>query len=63
VKDLTSAFGAERMIYGGGFNKDCTGKSYQGYRQRVQELLSHLSAEDQQKILGRNASRLYRFED
>ncbi|MFP6754015.1 MAG: amidohydrolase family protein [Pirellulaceae bacterium] len=63
VKDLASAFGAERMIYGGGFNKDATGKSYQGYRERVQQLLSHLSSADQEKILGRNAIQLYRFDN
>ena len=62
VKDLTSAFGAERMIYGGGFNKDATGKSYRHYRERVQELLAHLSSDDQKKILGGNALKLYRFE-
>ena len=61
MNDLVSAFGAERMIYGGGFNKDATGKSYQGYRERVQQLLSHLSTADQEKILGHNALKLYRF--
>ncbi|MEE2685568.1 MAG: amidohydrolase family protein [Planctomycetota bacterium] len=63
VKDLTRAFGAERMIYGGGFNKDATGKSYKAYHQRVLELLSHLPSADQQKILGRNAIQLYRLND
>ena len=62
VKDLTNAFGAERMIYGGGFNKDATGKSYRDYRERVQELLAHLSSDDQKKVLGGNALKLYRFE-
>ena len=51
------------MIYGGGFNKDATGKSYKAYHQRVLELLSHLPSADQQKILGRNAIQLYRLND
>ena len=42
-------------------NKDATGKSYQGYRERVGQLLSHLSSADQDKILGHNALKLYRF--
>ena len=46
VRKLTDAFGAERMIYGGGFNATATGKSYRAYRDRVGELLSHLTDEE-----------------
>lgn len=61
VRGLTDAYGADRMIYGGGFNADATGESYRGYRERVRDLLGHLSYEDQAKILGGNAVRLFGF--
>lgn len=62
IRRLTDAFGPDRMIYGGGFNADATGDSYRAYRQRVGELLSHLSADDRGKILGATAARLYGFQ-
>jgi len=61
VKKITKAYGADRIIYGGGFHRDATGKSYQQYRERVGELLAHLPDIDQKKILGGNAFRLFRF--
>jgi len=61
IRKLTHAFGADRMIYGGGFSASATGDSYRAYRQRVEDLLAHLSAEERAKILGLNAARLFRF--
>ncbi|WP_372726015.1 amidohydrolase [Novipirellula sp.] len=61
VRRLTDAFGAERMIYGGGFNSAATGESYRDYRLRVADLLSHLSADDRTKILGGTAAKLFGF--
>jgi len=61
VRRLTDAFGAERMIYGGGFNADATGESYRDYRLRVADLLSHLSPDDRMKIFGGTAAKLYGF--
>ncbi len=61
VRRLTDAFGAERMIYGGGFNSGATGESYRDYRLRVADLLSHLSPDDRLKILGGTAAKLYGF--
>lgn len=61
VKQLTEAWGAERMIYGGGFSAEATGESYRRAFQRARSLLSHLSASDQAKILGGTAARLFRF--
>jgi predicted TIM-barrel fold metal-dependent hydrolase len=61
IRRLTDAFGADRMIYGGGFSADANGDSYRLYRQRVADLLSHLSAADQAKILGGTAARLFGF--
>jgi predicted TIM-barrel fold metal-dependent hydrolase len=61
IRKLTSAFGADRMIYGGGFSAGATGASYRAYRQRVEDLLSHASPEDRAKILGPNAAKLFGF--
>jgi predicted TIM-barrel fold metal-dependent hydrolase len=59
VKQLTDAWGAERMIYGGGFGADATGVSYRQAFERARGYLSHLSASDQEKILGGNAAKLF----
>ncbi|QEG39084.1 amidohydrolase family protein [Roseimaritima ulvae] len=61
IRRLTDAFGAERMIYGGGFNAAATGESYRDYRMHVADLLSHLSDADRRKILGGTAAKLYKF--
>lgn len=61
IRRLTDAFGADRMIYGGGFKAQATGESYRGYRQQVANLLSHLSAGDQAKILGGTSAKLFGF--
>ena len=61
VKRLTDAYGAERMIYGGGFGATATGQSYQAAFERARSLLAHLPQQDQAKILGENAARLFRF--
>ena len=59
VQQLTDAFGADRMIYGGGFNASATGETYRAYRERVRDLISHLPTDDQNKILGGTAARLF----
>ena len=61
VRNLTNAYGADRMIYGGGFNADATGDSHRGYREQVAELLAHLSASERAKILGGTAAKLFGF--
>ncbi|MEQ9408832.1 MAG: amidohydrolase family protein [Fuerstiella sp.] len=61
IRNLTEAFGADRMIYGGGFNAEATETSYRDYRLQVAALLSHLPAADQAKILGGTAARLFGF--
>ena len=62
VRELTDAFGAERMIYGGGFNADATAESYRAAFERGRSFIDHLSTSDQSKILGENAVRLFGFE-
>ncbi len=61
IRKLTDAYGAERMIYGGGFGATATPASYRAYRRRVEDLLDHLTADERTKILGENAAKLFRF--
>jgi predicted TIM-barrel fold metal-dependent hydrolase len=61
IKDLTERFGPDRLIYGGGFGPDATGVSYRAYREKLRSYLTHLPDEDQAKILGGTAARLFGF--
>jgi predicted TIM-barrel fold metal-dependent hydrolase len=61
VRDLTERFGADRLIYGGGFGPDATGPSYRASREQLRVYLAHLTAGDQAKILGGTAARLFGF--
>jgi predicted TIM-barrel fold metal-dependent hydrolase len=49
------------MIYGGGFGAEATGSSYRQAFEHAQSYLLHLSAEDQSKVLGGTAARLFKF--
>ena len=59
IRQLTDAWGAERIIYGGGFNADATPDSYRRYRENLLTYLTHLSSKEQAAILGGNAARLF----
>ena len=61
VKQLTAAYGAERMLYGGGFNAQATPRSYRAAFEYGRSLISHLSNADQDKILGENAVEMFGF--
>jgi predicted TIM-barrel fold metal-dependent hydrolase len=61
IKSLTEAWGADRLIYGGGFSSLATPQSYRAYREHLRAHLSHLSEQDQSKILGENAERIFGF--
>jgi predicted TIM-barrel fold metal-dependent hydrolase len=61
VRQLTDAWGAERMIYGGGFGAEATGDSYRRAFEQARSYLEHLSSADQAKILGGTAARLFGF--
>lgn len=61
IKQLTEAYGADRLIYGGGFGAEATPASYRAARERTRSYLEHLSKEDQAKVLGGTAARLFRL--
>ena len=61
VKQLTDAFGADRLMYGGGYDGKATGASYRAERERVREFLGHLMAADQAKVFGGTAAKLFKF--
>jgi predicted TIM-barrel fold metal-dependent hydrolase len=61
IKQLTSRFGADRMIYGGGFGAATTGESYRATFARAESFLGHLTESDRAKILGQTAARLLGF--
>jgi predicted TIM-barrel fold metal-dependent hydrolase len=46
IKQLTDAFGADRLIYGGGFSDTASGESYRKERERIAGYLGHMSKED-----------------
>jgi predicted TIM-barrel fold metal-dependent hydrolase len=61
IRELADAYGAERMIYGGGFNAQTTPESYRAERERARSYIAHLPEADQAKILGGTAVRLFRL--
>lgn len=61
IRQLTDAYGPSRLIYGGGFGAGATPESYRAARERTRGFIGHLSADDQAKVLGGNAVKLFRF--
>ena len=61
IRRLVDVYGPDRMIYGGGFGADATPQSYQAARERARSTIAHLSAEDQTKVLGGTAAKLFGF--
>lgn len=59
VKQLTEAFGADRLMFGGGYSDKATGKSLIAERERVAALLAHLTAADRAKVFGGTAAKLF----
>lgn len=62
VQELIERFGPDRLMYGGGFGAGATGASYRASRERLRSYLGRLSVEDQAKILGGTAARLFGFQ-
>ncbi len=61
VKELVQRFGPDRLMYGGGFDSGSTSESYLAYREWVCSNLNALSEEDQRKVLGGTAARVFGF--
>ena len=61
IKQLTESYGADRMIYGGGFGADATGDSYRTAFERAESFIGHLTESERAKILGGTAVRLFGF--
>lgn len=62
IRQLTDAFGARRMIYGGGFGDSATPESYADAFARARSYIDHLSIDDQAEVLGGTAARIFGFE-
>src|SRR5262245_28510659 len=58
VKRLTTAFGAERLIHGGGFKAP---GGYKDERDRLNAYLGHLNDADREQIFGGTAARIFGF--
>jgi predicted TIM-barrel fold metal-dependent hydrolase len=58
VKQLTTAFGAERLLHGGGFRAP---GGYTAERHRVSQYLTHLSGAEREQIFGGTAARVLGF--
>lgn len=61
VRQAVDAFGAERLIYGGGYGENATPESYRAARERIRAHVAHLKPEDQAKVLGGTAAKLFAF--
>ncbi len=62
IRQLTDAFGPERMIYGGGFEgAETNGNSYRSFREHVASYLGHLTEAGRAQIFGGTALRIFGF--
>jgi predicted TIM-barrel fold metal-dependent hydrolase len=61
VRRLADAFGADRLIYGGGFDEKATAETYRAERERTAALLDFLTPEARAKVMGANAAKLFGF--
>ena len=61
IKRLAQEFGADRMIYGGGFSEAATGDSYRAAFEKARTYIADFSIGDQAKVLGGTAARLFDF--
>jgi predicted TIM-barrel fold metal-dependent hydrolase len=61
LRQLADAYGADRLMYGGGYGPKATGESYRAERERIAAFLPHLSGADRAKLFGGTAARLFGF--
>jgi predicted TIM-barrel fold metal-dependent hydrolase len=61
VRRLLEAFGADRMLTGGGFGPGATGASYRAERERLRSFVADRSEAEQAMIFGGTAMKLFRL--
>lgn len=61
IDRLVEEFGADRLIYGGGFDGSPNSDGYRAALAKAREYLSHCKPEELDKIFGQNARRLFGF--
>ena len=61
IRELTNAWGPERIIFGDSFSADTTPETYGAAFEKARSYLAHLSPTDQDKILGLTAAQLFKF--
>jgi predicted TIM-barrel fold metal-dependent hydrolase len=61
IHKLCDAYGAERLMYGGGFGASATGDSYHRERERIAAFLGQFSEADRARVLGGTAARVMGF--
>jgi predicted TIM-barrel fold metal-dependent hydrolase len=61
VRRLADAYGADRLMYGGGWNGGTPPAAYRAERERIRGLIAHLPDADQAKVFGGTAARVFGF--
>lgn len=61
VRQVVDAYGPDHLIYGGGYGENTTPESYRAARERIRSHLSHLKPEEQAKVFGTTAGKLFGF--
>jgi predicted TIM-barrel fold metal-dependent hydrolase len=61
IRELISAYGPTRIVWGGGFAPGATAQTYRAAREAIRATFAHLSAADQAEILGGTAARLFKL--
>ncbi len=61
LRKLAAAYGADRLIYGGGFEEKATPESYRAERERTAALLDFLPPAARAQVLGGNAAKWFGF--
>jgi predicted TIM-barrel fold metal-dependent hydrolase len=59
IKRLAATYGAERLMYGGGFGSKATPQSYRAAREHVRACIDFLGDKEQAQVLGGTAARLF----
>lgn len=63
IRKPTDAFGADRLMSGGGFGAKATGATYRQERERIAGFLAHLPEADRAKVMGGTAAKVMGFEE